>query len=303
MSRTEAEETVKAQQAQEAESHKADSLLRSERMPHIWCPGCGLGVAVKSYVLTLENLEDEIPLHNQVVVSGIGCSGRIAGYIEIDSYHTTHGRAIPFATGLKLANSDLEVTVFSGDGDLLTIGGNHFIQAARRNMDVNVFLLNNFNYGMTGGQYGATTPQGTETTTSPYGNFEEGMNAPALAEALGAPYIARWTTFHVRQLAESMERAFERTGFSLVEIISPCPPGFGRKNEFPEGIDMMEYFEDHSVLDPNIDLKEAGLTGDPQDSIVVGEFVDREGAVSYLENEQQILEEAGLSLSVEGSKT
>lgn len=282
------------QQALEADRHKADSLLRPERLPHIWCPGCGLGVAVKAYVLTLEEIQDDIPIENQVVVSGIGCSGRIAGYINIDSYHTTHGRAIPFATGVKLANSDLSVTVFSGDGDLLTIGGNHFIQAARRNMDINVFLVNNFNYGMTGGQYGATTPQETKTTTSPYGNFEEPMNAPALAESLGAPYIARWTTFHVRQLAESMQRAFERSGFSLVEIISPCPPGFGRKNEFPEGLDMMEYFEDRSELAPDIDLKEVGLTAKPEDPIHVGEFVDRE-AVSYLENEEDILEDAGVA--------
>lgn len=298
MSIEEDEMVREPQQALESDRHKADTLLRPERLPHIWCPGCGLGVAVKAYVLTLEELEEEIPLQNQVVVSGIGCSGRIAGYVNIDSYHTTHGRAIPFATGIKLANSDLSVTVFSGDGDLLTIGGNHFIQAARRNMDINVFLVNNFIYGMTGGQYGATTPHETETATSPYGNFEEAMNAPALAESLGAPYIARWTTFHVRQLAESMERAFERSGFSLVEIISPCPPGFGRKNEFPEGLDMMEHFQERSVLAPDIDLKEAGLSAKPEDSIYVGEFVDRE-AVSYLEREEKVLEEAGLDRASE----
>ncbi len=275
------------------ERHSAEALLRSERLPHIWCPGCGLGIAVKAYVRAMEELMDEIPLRKQVCVSGIGCTGRIAGYVNIDSYHTTHGRAIPFAVGLKLGNPKLSVTVFSGDGDLLTIGGNHFLHAIRRNFDINVFLVNNFTYGMTGGQFGATTPLGAISTTTPYGNFEEGMNVPAFAEALGATYVARWTTLHARQLSMSMKRAFRKSGFSLVEIISPCPPAFGRKNHFPTGNDMMAYFREQSVLNPEVDLRTAGLPMRPDQPIIVGEFIDREQP-SYLERERELLRKAGL---------
>ncbi len=289
------ERVEEAQQIIPEKSHSADALLRADRLPHIWCPGCGLGIAVKAYVRAMEELQQEIPLRNQVCVSGIGCSGRVAGYVNIDSYHTTHGRAVPFAIGLKLGNPELSVTVFSGDGDLLTIGGNHLIHAIRRNFDINVFLVNNFTYGMTGGQFGASTPLGAISTTTPYGNFEEGMNVPALAEALGAPYVARWTTLHVRQLSNSLKRALRKGGFSLVEIISPCPPGFGRKNAFPTGNDMMTYFREHSVLDSNVDLREAGLSVQPGKPIIVGEFIDRERP-SYLEREREFLRRAGLAL-------
>lgn len=285
---------AKAQQAIAEERHSADNLLRSERLPNIWCPGCGLGIAVKAYVRAMEDMKEEIPLRKQVCVSGIGCSGRVAGYVNIDSYHTTHGRAIPFAIGLKMGNPELSVTVFSGDGDLLTIGGNHFIHSIRRNFDINVFLVNNFIYGMTGGQFSASTPMGTVSTTTPYGNFEDGMNVPATAEALGAPHVARWTTLHVRQLADSMKRAFRKRGFSLVEIISPCPPGFGRKNLFPTGNDMMEYFLEQSVLDPDADLRKAGLPVRPGAPIIVGEFIDRDRP-SYLEREREFLNKAGLA--------
>ncbi len=287
------QEIKQAQQAIAEGRHSADALLRSDRLPNIWCPGCGLGIAVKAYVRAMEELKDEIPLRKQVCVSGIGCSGRIAGYVNIDSYHTTHGRPIPFAIGLKLGNPELSVTVFSGDGDLLTIGGNHFIHAIRRNIDINVFLVNNFTYGMTGGQFGASTPLGAISTTTPYGNFEDGMNVPALAEVLGAPHVARWTTLHVRQLGNSIKRAFRKSGFSLVEIISPCPPGFGRKNLFRTGNDMMEYFLQESVLNPEVDLREAGLPVQPGKPIIVGDFIDRDRS-SYLEREREFLRKAGL---------
>lgn len=285
---------AEAKQIIPEESHSSEALLRSSRMPHIWCPGCGLGIALKAYVRAMEELKDEIPLQKQVCVSGIGCSGRIAGYVNIDSYHTTHGRAIPFAIGLKLANPELSVTVFSGDGDLLTIGGNHFIQAIRRNFDINVFLVNNFIYGMTGGQFGASTPMGVISSTTPYGNWEDGMNVPALAEALGAPHVSRWTTLHVRQLASSMKRAFRKSGFSLLEIISPCPPGFGRKNHFPTGNDMMEYFHEQSVLDPKVDLRDAGLPVRPGEPILVGDFIDHDRP-SYLERMSEFLQKAGFA--------
>ncbi|MCJ2531616.1 MAG: thiamine pyrophosphate-dependent enzyme, partial [Candidatus Thermoplasmatota archaeon] len=239
--------------AEITDRHPGDVLLRRERFPHIWCPGCGLGNALRCYVEAME--ESATPLEKHVVVSGIGCSGRVAGYVNIDSYHTTHGRPIPFATGLKLTKPELEVTVFSGDGDLITIGGNHFIHAARRNLDLNILFVNNFNYGMTGGQFGATTPYAARTTTTPYGNFEQAFNMPLLAAACGAPFVARWTTLHVRQLKEAIQRAFEVEGLSFVEIISPCPIGFGRKNRFADAMDEMTHFREGAVVDHDADLK------------------------------------------------
>ncbi len=206
------------------------------------------------------------------MVSGIGCTGRVAGYVRLDSFHTTHGRAIPFATGLKLGNPDLKVVVFSGDGDLVTIGGNHFIHAARRNIDITVICVNNFNYGMTGGQAGATTPVGGITTTSPYGNYEYPFNVSALAAASGAVYVARWTVLHARRLEKSIVEALLKPGFSVVEIISPCPTGFGQKQRMRQGLDAMRYYLEHGVVQHGADLRETdiGLSG----KIVEGKFVD-----------------------------
>jgi len=163
-------------------------------------------------------LASGIPPEKHVCVSGIGCTGRIAGYLNLDSFHTTHGRAIPFATGLHLVRPDLEVTVISGDGDLFAIGGNHFIHAARRNLDINVICVNNFNYGMTGGQLGPTTPLGAFSTTSPYGNYEPPFNLPLLAAAAGAVFVARWTVLHARQLERAILRALKKRGFTFIEV-------------------------------------------------------------------------------------
>lgn len=260
------------------DAHPTDTILRAERIPHIWCPGCGLGTAVKAFAEAITRHGK--PLDDYVVVSGIGCTGRSAGYINIDSYHTTHGRAIPFATGVKLANPTLEVTVFSGDGDLFNIGGNHFIHAARRNLDLAVLCVNNFNYGMTGGQFGATTPLKATTATTPQGNFERPFNLPLLAASLGVPFVARWTTLHPRRLTRSIEKAVATDGMGFVEIISPCPPNFGKWNGFPEGLDMMAYFEDHSVIDPDANLTDVGIDLKGE-NLVVGEFIDEE-STSYL---------------------
>ncbi|HIJ20075.1 MAG TPA: 2-oxoacid:ferredoxin oxidoreductase subunit beta, partial [Deltaproteobacteria bacterium] len=207
-------------------SHPLDSLLRTDRIPHIWCPGCGIGTAFSSCLIALK--ESGIDLGKTTMVSGIGCSGRGAGYVNLDSYHTTHGRAIPFATGMKLANPALNVVVFSGDGDLFAIGGNHFIHAARRNVDLTVVCVNNFNYGMTGGQVAATTPLYVKTTTTPMGNPDTPFNLPLLAYAAGATYVARWTILHTRDLTESIREAVLNRGFSFVEVLSPCPVNYGR---------------------------------------------------------------------------
>lgn len=250
--------------------HPMDDLLRTERLPHIWCPGCGLGTSLTCFLSALR--KSELDLKKTTVVSGIGCTGRVAGYVKLDSFHTTHGRAIPFATGLRLGNPDLKVVVFSGDGDLVTIGGNHFIHAARRNIDMTVICVNNFNYGMTGGQVGATTPVGGITTTSPYGNYEYPFNVSALAASSGAVYVARWTVLHARRLERSMKEALLKPGFSLIEVISPCPTGFGRRHKQREGLDTLRYYREYGVIDHDADLHEATIElGGP---LIEGNFVD-----------------------------
>lgn len=258
--------------------HPMDRLLRQDRLPHIWCAGCGLGTALNCFLSAL--IESKLDLNQVAVVSGIGCSGRAAGYVAMDSFHTTHGRAIPFATGLKLANPKLKVIVFSGDGDLIAIGGNHFIHAARRNMDLTVICVNNFIYGMTGGQLAPTTPSQARTSTSPTGNRDHPFNLAYLAAASGASYVARWTTLHVRRLQRSIREALLKPGFSFVEIISPCPTLYGRLNKQKSGLEQMAYYKEHSVIRHGVDPREAdiGLMGE----IIVGRFVDLDKK-SYLE--------------------
>jgi 2-oxoglutarate/2-oxoacid ferredoxin oxidoreductase subunit beta len=255
------------------EHHINDDVIRSDRLPNIWCPGCGIGIVVGAYVRAIQ--KSGISREKQVSVSGIGCTGRVSGYLNLDSYHTTHGRAIPFATGMSVVRPDLEITVIAGDGDIGVIGGNHLIHAARRNVDLNVIMVNNFNYGMTGGQHGGTTPLGAKTHTSPYGNVEMPFNIPYLVAAAGASFVSRWTTMHVRQLSMAIRRMMEVEGFAFMEVLSPCPPTFGEFNGFPEALDMMRYFRDKSVVDDNVDLSKIAVTAHPDDEVVVGNFVDR----------------------------
>jgi 2-oxoglutarate ferredoxin oxidoreductase subunit beta len=219
--------------------HPMDDLLRGERLPHIWCQGCGLGTALTTFIAAIQWLEKNRgwELDKVAVVSGIGCTGRIAGYVRLDSFHTTHGRAIPFATGLKLANPELKVIVISGDGDIAGIGGNHFIHAARRNLDITVVCVNNFNYGMTGGQVGPTTPHEARAVTSQYGNYEYPFNLPYLAAASGASFVARWTVLHARRLEWTLREAMEHPGFSFVEVIAPCSTAYARWNPEGRGLD------------------------------------------------------------------
>ncbi len=247
-------------------------FLRMDRMPHIWCPGCGIGTTVNCFARAL--IESKVDLKQVAVVSGIGCSGRVAGYVKLDSFHTTHGRAIPFATGLKLANPSLRVVVYSGDGDLFAIGGNHLIHAARRNMDIKVICVNNLIYAMTGGQTGPATPEHVTTSTAPYGTYEPAFNMPQLVESAGASYVARWTTFHVRQLARSMSEMFARRGFCFIEVLSPCPTLYQRRNKMGEGLDAMKQYKEHSKIKHGAPTSEVGLTKDGP--ILVGKFVDRE---------------------------
>ena len=252
-------------------SHPLDPLLRTDRIPHIWCPGCGIGTAFSSCLVALK--ESGIDLGKTTMVSGIGCSGRGAGYVNLDSYHTTHGRAIPFATGMKMANPALNVVVFSGDGDLFAIGGNHFIHAARRNVDLTVVCVNNFNYGMTGGQAAATTPLYSKTTTTQMGNPDTPFNLPLLAYAAGATYVARWTILHTRDLTESIREAVLNRGFSFVEVLSPCPVNYGRRNK-EKPLDTLRIYRDKSIIRNNAPPSELDLDFDR--AVILGKFVHME---------------------------
>jgi 2-oxoglutarate ferredoxin oxidoreductase subunit beta len=253
-----------------ADRHPMDDLLRQDRLPHIWCPGCGLGTVLTCFVSALK--KSGLDLDKVCVVSGIGCTGRTAGYLNLDGFHTTHGRAIPFATGLKLGNPELKVVVISGDGDLVAIGGNHFIHAARRNLDLTIICVNNFNYGMTSGQMGPTTPTDARTSTSPYGNTEHPFNVPYLAAASGATYVARWTTLHVRRLERSILEGLEKRGFNVIEVISPCPTYYGRWNKMGSTLQQMSYYHENSVIRHGSDPAKANIRLGGE--IVVGCFVD-----------------------------
>lgn len=258
-----------------------EELIRSERLPHIWCAGCGIGTVFGSVMAAIQ--KSGYDLDKTAIVSGIGCTARMAGYIRLDSFHTTHGRAIPFATGLKLANPELKVLVVSGDGDLLAIGGNHFIHAARRNIDITVICVNNLNYGMTGGQLAPSTPFGAKTTTSVTGCPEEPFNFCYLAAACGAVYVARWTSLHIRRLTNSITEAMQKRGFGFVEILTPCPTSFGRRNKIGTALETLKFYHERSVIRNDIDPKEAPI--DFGSNIVVGKFVDT-GRPTFMDNYQ-----------------
>lgn len=263
---------VTEKRMQEREEHPMERLLRMDRIPHIWCPTCGIGTTVTALAVALEQLQ--LDLNDVAIVSGIGCTGRVAGYTKLDSFHTTHGRAIPFALGLHIARPDLKVIVFSGDGDLVSIGGNHLIHTARRNVDITVICVNNFIYAMTGGQVAPTTPITARSATSPYGNYEHPFNIPLLAASSGAVYVARWTALHVRRLTVAIKEALTKRGFSFVEVIAPCSTLYARLNKLGSGLDLMKFYHDNSVIRHGADPKEVNI--DYQSKIVVGKFVDIE---------------------------
>lgn len=202
------------------------SYLRLKTLPTLWCPGCGLGLvasAIIRAVIKLSIKKDDIAF-----ISGIGCTGRMSGYMDFNTIHTTHGRALAFATGLKLARPDLNVIVVMGDGDALAIGGNHFIHACRRNLDITAIVVNNSTYGMTGGQVSPLTPRGEKATTAPYGSLEPAFNVVKLAEAAGASFVARSTTYHLVEAEKLIIKAIEKKGFSVIEFLAQCPVYYGR---------------------------------------------------------------------------
>lgn len=223
-----------------------NKYMRLEHLPHIWCPGCGNGILMRDVAQAIDNLGLD---HDKVViVSGIGCSSRAAGYMDFNTIHTTHGRAIAFATGIKMANPELEVIVIAGDGDISAIGGNHLIHAARRNIGLTVVVFNNNIYGMTGGQYSPTTPRGEKGTTAPYGNIDRSFDIAGLAYGAGASYVARGSAYHVQQTTAYIQQGILHKGFSIIDCASLCPTYYGRKNKKGSVVDMMKWQRDNAVM-------------------------------------------------------
>ncbi len=237
--------------------------LRERFLPHMWCPGCGHGTVLNGLIRGIESLG--ISRNEIAMVSGIGCSSRISGYVDFHSMHTLHGRALAFATGIKLSKPELNVIVPMGDGDALSIGGNHFIHAARRNINITAIVMNNRIYGMTGGQFSPLSGKGILATTSPHTNIDQAFDVMELAKAAGASFVARTTTYHVRQIADLIKQAIVHEGFSVVEVMSQCPTYFGRKNRLGSAADMMRWFKEHTApvgskkLEQNPGLLERGI--------------------------------------------
>ena len=260
-------------------THPLHTYVRPSGLRTANCPGCGNGILASAILRAID--EEKLSLDDFVFVSGIGCAAWIPSpFIYSDILHTTHGRPIAFATGVKLAAPDRRVMVVSGDGDLLAIGGNHFIHAARRNIDMTVICVNNGIYGMTGGQVAPTTPLGLKTATTPYGNVENTFDISGLAMAAGATFVARWTVYHTLQITKTIRKALSRKGFSLIEIMSQCPVQFGRKTGMGSAVKMLDYFREQSVTT----AKAAGMS--PEElagKIVVGELLDIEKPVLDVE--------------------
>ena len=222
-----------------------DKYLREDMWPTIFCQGCGIGNIIGYTLRAVEGVG--LDIDKTVFCSGIGCSSRMPGYIDADGLHTTHGRAIAFATGVKLSAPDLSVVVFTGDGDLAGIGGNHFIHAARRNVDLTVICVNNYNYGMTGGQVSPTTPSGGMTTTTPYGNLEQPFDLCRLAIGAGAPFVARWTVGFPYETIQTVEAALRKKGFAFVELLAPCPTGYGKENDLKEATANWDWYRENTI--------------------------------------------------------
>lgn len=216
--------------------------IRERFFPHIWCSGCGHGTVLNVLIRVIERLG--LNKSDIVIVSGIGCSSRIAGYLDFHTMHTLHGRALAFATGIKLNRPELNVIVPMGDGDALAIGGNHFIHAARRNIDITAIVMNNRIYGMTGGQYSPLSGYGIFASTAPYSSVDQSFDVAELAAAAGATFVARSTTYHVNEAAQMIQKAILHKGFSVVEIMSQCPTYFGRKNRQGDAVEMLKYMRD-----------------------------------------------------------
>jgi 2-oxoglutarate ferredoxin oxidoreductase subunit beta len=261
-------------------------LRHDKKFPHLWCPGCGNGIVLGALIRAIDDLKyakDEI-----VLVSGIGCSGRMSVYADFNTLHTTHGRALTFATGIKLAKPALKVIVVMGDGDALAIGGNHFIHAARRNIDLTALIINNSIFGMTGGQHSPATPYGMRAATTILHNIEPAFNISELAVTAGAVFVARGTTYHAQLLHQLLEKGLRKKGFSLVEIITQCPTYYGRKNRLGTTVEMMQWQRDQAVpVEKARELEPEELT----DKFTIGVLVDKE-LPSFLDEYEKVKQHA-----------
>jgi len=256
-------------------------LRHDKKFPHVWCPGCGIGIMLGALIRAIDRTgieKDDI-----VLVSGIGCSGRLPVYVDFNTLHTTHGRALTFATGVKLAKPNLKVIVIMGDGDAVAIGGNHFIHAARRNIDLTAIIVNNSVYGMTGGQYSPTTPYGMRSTTTVYSNIEQDFRISELAVTAGAVFVGRGTVYHAKLLDSLIEQAFLKKGFSVVEVISHCHTQYGRQNRLGSAVEMMQWQRDHALpVEKALKMKSEEL----KDKILIGVLIDKELPVFQEEYEK-----------------
>jgi len=245
-------------------------LLRTQTLPHIWCPGCGNGIVLGAVLRAIDRRG--LDQDRTVIVSGIGCSSRAPGYLDFDTLHTTHGRALAFATGVKLARPDLSVLVITGDGDAAAIGGNHLIHAARRNIDITTVCFNNSIYGMTGGQYSPMTPSKSYASTAPYGNIDRSFDLCELVSAAGATYVARGTAYHIKPLISYIERGLANRGFSFIEAVTQCPIYYGRKNKLRSTTDMLRWQAENAVpLKRAEKMSPEELAG----KIIIGEIATR----------------------------
>lgn len=222
-----------------------EKYLRPEKLPHIWCPGCGHGIVMKGLIRAMDSLQ--LDKNTTAIISGIGCASRLPGYMDCCTLHTAHGRAPAFATGIKMAKPDMTVILVAGDGDMIAIGGNHFIHACRRNIDMTCIIMNNYVYGMTGGQFSPSTPTGQKASTTPYGNPDPTFDIAKLAIGAGATFVARGTAYHAAQLDGLISQAISHRGFSVVEILDDCPTTYGRRNKFRSVIQMMTRHKERCV--------------------------------------------------------
>ncbi len=265
-------------------SNLVEKYYRMDKLPHIWCPGCTHGTSMNAVVRAIDKLgydQDQV-----CIVSGIGCSSRATGYMDFNTLHTTHGRALAFATGIKMANPKLKVIVITGDGDATAIGGNHFIHACRRNIDITTIVFNNNIYGMTGGQYSPTTPTSSLGTTAPYGNIDPVFNICNVAAAAGASYVARGTAYHTQALVNLVAKGLENKGFSVIEAVSDCPTYFGRRNKIGDSVDMMKRLKDLSV---NIKAAEKLPPEKLEGKIIIGE-IKNESHPEYTDEYQKLID-------------
>lgn len=265
-------------------SNLVNEYFRTDTLPHIWCPGCGNGIITRALAKAIDNLgldKDKV-----CIVSGIGCSSRGSGYLDFTTVHTIHGRALAFATGIKLYKPDLHVIVLTGDGDSSAIGGNHLIHSARRNIDITTIVFNNNIYGMTGGQYSPTTPLGDKGTTAPYGSIDSNFDICDLVKVAGGTYVSRATIHGVNTLIKQIENGIKNKGFSLIEAVTTCPTYYGRKNKKGDAVAMMEDIKNRSV---NISAFEKLDEESKRGKIVVGEFYN-EARKEYTEEYDKIIE-------------